>query len=126
MPTIEMDAIRSFIRSEEERAASEPARLPFSAEEYESRRVRLQRQMTEAGIEVLVITSPDTMCWLTGYASRWYRAGASTTLPPCHCIVLPAEGSAPFMIDTGFHEQLVRITSCVEDLRLLPGHWAHA
>ena len=24
------------------------------------------------------------------------------------------------MIDTGFHEQLVRLTSCVEDLRLLP------
>lgn len=120
MPTIEMDAIRSFVRSEEERATSEPARLPFSAEEYESRRLRLQRQMTEAGIEVLVITSPDTMCWLTGYASRWYRAGASTTLPPCHGIVLHAEGGTPFMIDTGFHRELMRLTSCIEDLRPLP------
>lgn len=120
MLTVEMDAIRNFIRSEEQRAAKEPARLPFPAEEYESRRLRLRRQMTEAGIEVLVITSPDTMCWLTGYASRWYRAGASTALPPCHCIVLHAGGGTPFMIDTGFHQQLVRITSCIEDLRLLP------
>jgi Xaa-Pro aminopeptidase len=120
MSIIEMDSVRNFIRSEEERAANEPARLPFPAEEYESRRVRLRRQMSEAGIDVLVITSPDTMCWLTGYASRWYRAGASTTLPPCHCIVLHAGDDTPFLIDTAFHQQLVRITSCIEDVRLLP------
>jgi Xaa-Pro aminopeptidase len=118
--TSDLDAVRGFIRDEQTRAASEARRLPFSTEEYADRRRRLQRHMREQGVDVFVITSPDTMCWLTGYSSRWYRAGASTALPPCQCIVLQVESGIPFMIDTGFHEQLVRITSCIEDLRSLP------
>ena len=118
--TTDLDAVRGFIRDEQARMATEAWRLPFSSEEYADRRRRLQQHMREQGVDVFVITSPDTMCWLTGYASRWYRAGASTVLPPCQCIVLQVESGIPFMIDTGFHEQLVRITSCIEDLRPLP------
>ncbi len=116
----DLDAIRSFIRDEEARLATEPQRLPFSVKEYEFRRRQLRRGMREAGIDVFVIMSPDTMCWLTGFASRWYRSGASTALPPCQCMVLHADSDPLFMIETAFHAQLVRLTSCIEDLRLLP------
>ena len=77
--------------------------------------------MADAGLDALILTSPDAMCWLTGYQSRWYRAGASTNFPPCQCIVLPATQADPWMIDTGFHAQLVRIGSNVDDIRLVPG-----
>ena len=117
---VDLEKIRRFIREEDALIASEPSSLPFASEEYVSRQRQLQERMVVVGIEVLVLTSPATMSWLTGYASRWYRSGASTALPPCQCIVAHAERDTPFMIETAFHEQLVRTTSCVEDLRLLP------
>src|SRR5437660_4355364 len=113
-------AIRRFIREETQRVSGGSPGLPFARDEYVRRRRELQARMVDAGIDVFVITSPDTMCWLSGYTSRWYRAGASTALPPCQCIVLHAESDAFFMIETAFHEHLVGLTSCVEDLRLLP------
>lgn len=41
--------------------------LPFSREEYADRLTRTRRAMEAAGIEVLVVTDPANMCWLTAY-----------------------------------------------------------
>lgn len=112
--------LRRFIADEAARLAAAPASLPFAPDEYERRRRRLAQEMAAADIDLLVITAPDTMCWLTGYASRWYRAGASTTMPPTQCIVVHAEHDTPVMIETGFHEQLVRLTSTITDFRPVP------
>jgi Xaa-Pro aminopeptidase len=114
------DEVRSFVREEEARLAAIAPDRPFVAEEYETRQATLRRHMNNAGIDVLVATSPDTMCWLTGYAARWYRSGASTHFPPCQCVVVHAAESHPFMIETAFHEQLARLTACISDVRLLP------
>ena len=117
---IDVATIQRFVGEETEQISGGSPNLPFALHEYTRRRRELQARMVDAGIEVFVITSPDTMCWLSGYTSRWYRSGASTALPPCQCIVLHADSDAFFMIETAFHEHLVGLTSCVEDLRLLP------
>jgi Xaa-Pro aminopeptidase len=75
--------------------------------------------MIEDGVDVLVLTAPDSMCWLHGYQSRWYRAHSSTSLPPTQCTVVAADDPM-FLIETCFHEELVRLTSCVTDFRGLP------
>ena len=51
---------------EEERATSEPPRLTFLGRGVREPASAPATRMVDAGIEVLVITSPDTMCWLTG------------------------------------------------------------
>lgn len=41
--------------------------LDFEVSEYEDRVQRTQARMAELGIELLIITDPSNMCWLTGY-----------------------------------------------------------
>ncbi len=103
--------------------AAEP-RVPqaraFADSEYADRRAALCAAAHDAGIATLIITAPDTMSWLSGYESRWYRSGSSTATPPCQCIVLRSDSGQAFLIETGFHRQLAAL--CVlDDVRLIPG-----
>lgn len=95
--------------------------LPFSAEEYASRLSALRAAMFENGIDVAIITAPDTMAWLHGYRSRWYRQHTSTSLPPAQCTVVHVSDGEPFIIDSRYHDGLVAATSTVRDFRPVPG-----
>ena len=44
-----------------------PVDLPFSREEYTARIAKTRRAMDERGIELLVVSDPSNMAWLTGY-----------------------------------------------------------
>ena len=46
--------------------------LPFPLEEYRARRCRVQAAMDDRGIDVLYVTSPANLCYLTGYEAIWY------------------------------------------------------
>lgn len=93
----------------------------FSDEEYAARRSSLQEAMRAAGVEVMIVTAPDTLAWLHGYRSRWYRHHTSRALPPAQCTVLHADDDVMFMIESGYHEQMVRAGSVLQDVRPLPG-----
>ena len=41
--------------------------LPFSEAEYERRLAKTRAAMEKAGVEVLLVTDPSNMAWLTGY-----------------------------------------------------------
>ena len=51
--------------------------LPFPAEEYAERLRRLRAALTEAGIDTLLLSRPESMYWLSGYG----RAGTVTAGP---------------------------------------------
>ena len=116
----DIESLRRYISAEEAKVAATPRQLPFSTKEYDDRRRRLQSLMLDEDVEVIVATSPATICWLTGYAMRWYGSGSSTKLPPVRCLVLHAEHEQPFLIDRASYEGLARLTSCVADFRGLP------
>ena len=40
--------------------------LPFSREEYAQRLAKVRQAMQAQGIELLVVTDPSNMAWLTG------------------------------------------------------------
>ncbi|WP_214324248.1 M24 family metallopeptidase [Nonomuraea sediminis] len=108
-----MTTFADFIRAEEERLADRPRELPFDREEYSGRLAALRARMAGEGIDALVLSSPDGMCWLDGYDGRWYRSHSGTAFPPAQCTLVTADGL--LMIESESHEQLVRLTSCVED-----------
>ena len=112
--------LSDFIARETEQLRARAPSLPFDRAEYAERLRRIRRTMARDGVDVLVLTAPDSMCWLHGYASRWYRIQASTTLPPIQCTVVHLDEDPMFMIETCFHEELVRLTSCVGDFRGIP------
>jgi len=46
--------------------------LPFSVEEYEQRRGHLRDAMAERNIDLLYVTQPANLLYLTGYEAIWY------------------------------------------------------
>jgi Xaa-Pro aminopeptidase len=52
--------------------AHPPEGLPFATAEYHGRRERLRAAMIARGIDLLLVTSPANLYYLTGYAAIWY------------------------------------------------------
>ena len=46
--------------------------LPFPEFEYRQRRERVRDEMAARGIDVLYVTSPPNLLYLTGYQAIWY------------------------------------------------------
>ncbi|WP_169569322.1 M24 family metallopeptidase [Sneathiella limimaris] len=89
------------------------ARIRFSSEEYTARKTKTLHAMQKQGIDVLIVTDPSNMAWLTGYDGwsfyvhqcviltedgevYWYGRGIdapgarmTTTLPPENIIAYP-------------------------------------
>ncbi|MEY9863827.1 Xaa-Pro aminopeptidase [Catenulispora sp. GAS73] len=108
-------ALARFVQAEEERLAERPRTLPFTVEEYRSRLDRMHAQMAADEIDTLILTSPDALCWLTGYSGRWYRSHSSTRFPSVHCVVVHLGHDRLFFVESPAHEMLVRLTTWVDD-----------
>lgn len=49
-----------------------PVHLPFSPDEYEKRRENVRSLMRSQGIDLLYVTQPANLLYLTGYEAIWY------------------------------------------------------
>jgi len=52
--------------------ATGPDLPPFDDAEYAERLRRVRERMAERGVDVLYVTSPANLVWLTGYEASWY------------------------------------------------------
>lgn len=50
--------------------------MAFSKEEYKERLARMRKLMADNDVDLLYVTSPEGMCYFTGYAATWYRANS--------------------------------------------------
>jgi len=107
--------IEAYVRQQEAELARRDRQLPFSGAEYGDRLTRLRERMAADRLDVLLLTAPDTMCWLHGFTNRWYRQHSSTRFPPVHCTIVRADDERTVLIEPAYHEQLVRLTSCVDE-----------
>ena len=110
--------LRKYIADTYERTDSEVPRLPFPVSEYDARSALLQAAARRAGLDLVVLSAPDAMCWLHGYQSRWYRAQSSTRWPPYQCTVMHVGSGSIVVYDVEHHAYLLRLTSVAEDVRL--------
>lgn len=58
------------------------ADLPFHIEEYAERLTKVRASMEEKGIELLYITDPSNMAWLTGYDGWSFYVHQGVIVPP--------------------------------------------
>ena len=67
--------LQSYLASEERAREGKlaDARPVFDPAEHADRLGRLRRAMSEAGVDVVFLSWPESMCWLHGYTARWYR-----------------------------------------------------
>tara|TARA_B100000676_G_scaffold310530_1_gene377415 strand:+ start:6175 stop:7356 length:1182 start_codon:yes stop_codon:yes gene_type:complete len=73
-----------------------PFGLPFTLEEYEQRIARTKAAMAEAGIDLLMVTSPENIYWLTGYRTTGYYV--------YQIFLLPLDGTPQFVTSKLEHE----------------------
>jgi Xaa-Pro aminopeptidase len=105
-----------------------PDRLPFSVAEYRDRHERVRVAMSGRGIDLLYVTSPANLFYLTGYEAIWYpnrlplgvvidcarpeviffdwtrHAGYVSTRVLCDEVVFVDYGHAPQMVAGAFAE----------------------
>ncbi|MBK0420420.1 aminopeptidase P family protein [Leucobacter sp. CSA1] len=92
--------------------------LPFPVEEYERRQALTRERMVEAGLDLLVVSSPEGIAWLCGHALRWNKGQSPTAWPALQCLVLRAGQERSILFETAEHEHMIRAYSMVEDFRL--------
>lgn len=66
-----------------------PFGLPFSPDEYKARLVKVRAAMAAADLDLLLVTSPENIYWLTGYRTTGYYV--------YQLLIVPAEGEAIFV-----------------------------
>jgi Xaa-Pro aminopeptidase len=103
---------------EAELAAASPA---FDRAEYAGRLHRLRQAMSEAGVDVVFLSRPESMCWLHGYTARWYRHGGAPEWPALTTSVVRADRDEVLHFDFGGEEELLLATSVCRDVRIYPG-----
>jgi Xaa-Pro aminopeptidase len=83
--------------------------LPFSVEEYRDRARRVRARMREREVDVLFVTSPANLCYLTGFESIWYPPRAPVG------VVVAADDERIVFCDYERHETLARETAHYDD-----------
>ena len=94
--------------------------LPFAAEEYAERLRRLRAALTEAGIDTLLLSRPESMYWLSGYRARWYRHGGPAEWAGLITVAVRADGDAIHHFDFAGEEDMIALTSVCTDVCILP------
>jgi Xaa-Pro aminopeptidase len=85
------------------------ASLPFPLAEYRDRARRVRDEMARREVDVLYITSPANMCYLTGFQSVWYPPRA-----PLGCVLSRGADELVF-VDYERHRGLVTQTAHFDD-----------
>jgi Xaa-Pro aminopeptidase len=85
------------------------ASLPFPLPEYRDRARRVREEMARQQVDILYVTSPPNMCYLTGFESVWYPPRA-----PLGCVVTRDSDELVF-VDYERHRDLVTQTAHFDD-----------
>jgi Xaa-Pro aminopeptidase len=115
-----MDAhdLIEFIDRQAQEIADRAPDLAFTPDEYADRLQRVRTSMDHAGLDVLLVSAPDAMCWLHGFQSRWYKSHGTTAWPPFQCTAVHVDHDRMLQFDMERHRLLIPRTSVVGDLRL--------
>ncbi len=93
---------------------------PFDDEEYQSRIDRTREWMAREDVDLLYVTSPEGMCYYTGYQATWYRSHSSTRWPALAALVIHADHQDPIFYDTIGEYLVHRATAKLELCHWIP------
>ena len=92
----------------------------FPMSEYRQRLEVLRSAMQQAKLDLVFLSSPEAINWLTGYAAEWYQGQSSTKFQPMSGIAVHVDHDRWIHFDTDMEPVLIRTTSVSEDVRLCP------
>ena len=82
---------------------------PFSVEEYGERVEKVRREMARRGIDVLLVSSPPNITYLTGYDMIWYYLTSPVS------VAVHAESGQTLFFEVPYHQPTVEWHAVVDD-----------
>ena len=94
---------------------------PFSLREYRERVDRIRAEMAERDIELLYLSTPESIHYVSGYASEWYQANGPAGWVPASGIAIHVGHDRPIQFDDPEEIPLLQFTSVSQDVRIYEG-----
>ncbi len=95
--------------------------VPFSEAEYAARLERIRAAMAAAGVDLLFVSAPEGLYYVSGFLSEWYQAQSPAIWPPASGIAIHRESGQTIHFETEMDEVLVRYTTVSPDIRIHRG-----
>jgi Xaa-Pro dipeptidase len=113
--------LKAFVDDRLEELRAREPQIPFPLEEYDHRLQKLLGRMDTAGIDLLLLSSPEIVCWLHGYRSRWNKTQSPTVWPPLQTTAVSLAQGRYIQFETLEHEFMAMMTSVCADNRFSKG-----
>ncbi len=94
--------------------------LGFSTEEYSARLNAIRRRMADAEIDLLWLTAPESLYYVSGYSCEWYQAQSPKQWPATSGIAMHVDHDRFIMFDTPSEQIMCRFVTCADDIRTFP------
>lgn len=93
---------------------------PFSEAEYRGRLERLRAAMAEAKVDLLFLTAPESIHYLTGFACEWYQAQSGRAFPATSGVAVHVDRDDYIHFETPSEAILTAIGTVSRDVRIFP------
>ncbi|MEM7427616.1 MAG: aminopeptidase P family N-terminal domain-containing protein, partial [Pseudomonadota bacterium] len=100
--------------------APEHKELPFPEEEFAARLERLRTAMAEAELDLVFLSSPESIYYLSGFQGHWYQAQSGRNFPPSSGIAVHADHPDFIHFETPSEAVLTAIGAVSRDVRIFP------
>lgn len=93
---------------------------PFPEEEFAERLRRLRQEMARQKIDLLFLSAPESIFYLTGFQCEWYQAQSGRAFPPTSGVAVAADRDGFIHFETPSEAILSHITAVSKDIRIFP------
>ena len=91
---------------------------PFTLEEYEKRRTRVRETMARQKIDLLYCSTPESLCYLTGYTSSYYQSESPKEWLPLSGLAIKQDSDKIILFDTEEEQVLASSHTVATDIRI--------
>ena len=93
---------------------------PFPAEEFQNRWQRVRQAMIKQEIDLLFLTSPEAIYYLSGFQGEWYQAQSGRAFPPSSGVAIHRDYDNTIHFETPSEAILTNIATVSNDIRIFP------
>ena len=94
--------------------------LGFSLAEYKTRLGAIRERMARDNIDLLWLTAPESLYYVSGYTCEWYQAQSPKQWPATSGIAIHVDHDRFILFDTPSEQVMCRFVTCAEDIRTFP------
>ncbi len=92
----------------------------FPDEEYKQRFHRIRHRMENNGVDLLFLTSPESLYYVSGFQCEWYQAQSGRPFPPTSGIAVHVDHDDYIHFETPSEAMLTAIGTISNDVRIFP------